>query len=271
MTLESATTRGAETSSSAAWRIDVLCCGILHGVPEAALMYMNATGNRVDLPLLAWLLRNGDETLLVDTGPTSVKSARERFHPELDPSEGRTLLEQLAAKGMEPDGIDVLVNTHLHWDHCGGNHLIPAPTYVQRAELRFAAAPVPPQLAPYESPLLGMTPPWFASAERFRIVEGPIRLRPGVELIPLPGHTPGSQGVLVDTAEGRYCITGDLLDSYANVHSQMPGWPDHVRGIPAGIHTDVEEWYRSLRMLEAMDVTLLPAHDWEVLRIGTFR
>lgn len=270
MSTDTARTPDETDSETATWRIDVLCCGVLHGVPEAALMYMNATANRVDLPILAWLLRSASECLLVDTGPTSVESARERFHPELEQTDGRTLIEQMSRRDVAPSGITAVINTHLHWDHCGGNFHFMAPTYVQREELRFASAPLPTQLAPYEAAELGMEPPWFSSASRFRLVEGTIRLRPGITLLPLPGHTPGSQGVLVETADGRFCITGDLLDSFENVHGQMPGWPDHIRGVPAGIHTDVEAWYRSLRLLEAMKVKLLPAHDWEVLKVGSF-
>lgn len=260
---------GTETQT---WRIETLCCGVLHGVPEAALMYMDASGSRVDLPILAWLLRRGSETILIDTGPTNPEWARERFHPELDLGGSHTLVEQLAACGLQLADIDVVVNTHLHWDHCGGNALLPDSTgiYVQREEVRFASAPIPTQLAPYEAFELGVVPPWVGKAGSFRLIEGELQIRPGIRVIPLAGHTPGSQGVLVDTAGGRYCITGDLLDSLENVERQMTGWPEHIRGVPPGIHTDVVAWYRSLRMLQGMGVELIPAHDWEVLKTGSF-
>ncbi len=262
-------THGSDAATGL-WRIETLCCGVLHGVPESALMYMDASGRRVDLPVLVWLLRNGSETLLVDTGPSSPELARLRFHPELDQSGSRTLAEQLALNGLSVEDIDAVINTHLHWDHCGGNPLMQAPIYVQRRELEFASAPLPTQLVPYEASLVGMEAAWLASAAWMRVVEGPTVIRKGISVIPLPGHTPGSQGVLVDTADGRFCVTGDLIDSKENVEGQLVGWPDHVRGVPSGIHTDLEDWYASLRMLQSMDLSLIPAHDWEVLEIGAF-
>jgi N-acyl homoserine lactone hydrolase len=252
-----------------AWRIDTLCCGVLRKVPDDALRYPSSA-KHVDVPVLAWLLRNGDECILVDTGPASPESAWARQRVELDQSEGRSLIAQLKARNLAIDQIDAVISTHLHWDHCGAYEIVAAPIYVQRGEVRFAFAPIPTQLRSYEALELDMQPAWLSSVGRMYMLDGRFEIRPGVTAIPLPGHTPGSQGVLVQTKSGQYCITGDLVNCMENVHGQMHGWPSHIRGIPSGIHTDIEAWYQSLNLIQGMGLQIIASHDWAVLERGVF-
>jgi glyoxylase-like metal-dependent hydrolase (beta-lactamase superfamily II) len=96
-----------------------------------------------------------------------------------------------------------VVNTHLHFDHCGENNLFPnVPVYVQAAEYEAARGPA------------YTIPEWvdFPGATYER-VDGETELLPGVHLLPTPGHTPGHQSVVIEGAEGRLLIAGQAAYS----------------------------------------------------------
>ena len=92
------------------------------------------------------------------------------------------------------------MNTHLHFDHCGGNRLFPGlPIYVQRLEREAARVP-------------GYTIPEWVEFEGARYVEldGAAEIVPGVRVVRTPGHTPGHQSVLVETEDGLVVVAGDV-------------------------------------------------------------
>jgi N-acyl homoserine lactone hydrolase len=129
--------------------------------------------------------------VLVDTGLT-------QLHPlvaDMDPR-----LKPLSEQDVDLAGIDVVVNTHLHFDHCGGNHLFAGtPIHVQRRELDDARS------------LDGYTiREWVdAPGVQYLPVDGELELLPGVRLLPAPGHTAGTQVVVVETGERPVVIAGD--------------------------------------------------------------
>ena len=248
------------------WTITPLCCGVLEAVEAQLTVYGILRPGTIDIPILAWLLSEGNRHVLVDSGPTSPATAMARHGRTLNCSGGRTIQEQLSRHRISTEGIEMLLMTHLHWDHCGNNELFPGvPIYVQESEVRFAAQPIPTQFAPYAAFQTGNVPAWVASADRFVVLNGPHPITPGISALPLPGHTPGSQGFLVDTAAGRLCITGDLLDTYENWDGRLPSSPPTTLGIPPGIHTDLEAWFKSVALLRSMDIEVLPSHEWEVM------
>lgn len=143
------------------------------------------------MPVYVHLIEHPDGRVLVDTGFTEVHPAA----AELDPRPLR-----LDEQGFDLAGVDIVVNTHLHFDHCGGNHLFPGiPIYVQRRELEDARS------------VQGYTiPEWVdPPGVRYVPVDGELELLPGVRLLPAPGHTPGSQIVVVDTGGRPTVIAGD--------------------------------------------------------------
>src|SRR5438105_5163157 len=99
-----------------------------------------------------------------------------------------------------PRDVACVINTHLHFDHCGGNRLFPGlPIYVQRIEREAARQP-------------DYTIPEWVEFEGARYVEldGEAEIAPGVRALPTPGHTPGHQSVLVDTEDGLVVVAGDV-------------------------------------------------------------
>lgn len=145
------------------------------------------------MPLFVHLIDHPEARILVDTGLT-------RLHPlvaDMDPQIRTSSLDRLA-----PEGIDMIVNTHLHYDHCGGNHRYPGiPIYVQRQEFLDA------------TPDHTITEWVHAPGVEYYLLDGERQLLPGIRLIPGPGHTRGSQFVVVDSDDGPVVIAGDLAVS----------------------------------------------------------
>lgn len=147
----------------------------------------------VDLPVYIHVIDHPGGRVLVDTGLTSTHPMVEDMDPRLKP---------VTEWDLDPAGVDVVVNTHLHFDHCGGNHLFPGtPIHVQRQELedgRHAEDYTIREWVDPEGVELEYVP-----------ADGEVTLAPGVRLLPAPGHTRGSQIVVVETDEGLVVIAGD--------------------------------------------------------------
>ncbi|NJM81258.1 MAG: MBL fold metallo-hydrolase [Tabrizicola sp.] len=143
------------------------------------------------MPVYVHVIDHPDARILVDTGMTDLHPVVvDAFNPRLYP---------LNKQDFDIAGIDIVVNTHLHADHCGGNHLFAGkPIYVQRRELDDA------HINKDEYPILE----WVdAPGVRYVPVDGELELLPGIRLVPAPGHTPGLQMVVIE-ADGRPVIVG---------------------------------------------------------------
>src|SRR5471030_1400677 len=145
-----------------------------------------AEGER--MPVYVHVIDHPDARVLVDTGMTQLHPAVADMDPRLTP---------LSAQAS----IDVVINTHLHFDHCGGNHLFTGrPIYVQRRELDDARSEDDYTIREWiEAPGVQYVP-----------VDGALELLPGLRLAPAPGHTLGSQVVVVQTGGRSVVIGGDM-------------------------------------------------------------
>jgi len=139
--------------------------------------------------------------------------------------------DALAGLGLVPGDIDLVINTHLHFDHCGQNAVFKhAPFYVQRAELNRART---------ESPELTG---WFDFMNaRFELLDGDAEVLPGLRVIATPGHTVGHQSVLVDSADGK----SDVLigDAAYQPRQYLDPLSDDL---PAGQASDIRAWRASV-------------------------
>ena len=143
------------------------------------------------MPVYVHVVEHPEGRVLVDTGLTALHPLAADLEPSLRP-EG---WEQL-----DLGTIDLVVNTHLHFDHCGGNHLLAGrPFYVQRQELEDALGPEVYTVREWVE----------APGVRYVPVDGELELLPGVRLLPTPGHTRGSQVVVVGTGAHPTVIAGD--------------------------------------------------------------
>src|SRR3954452_10131442 len=143
------------------------------------------------MPVYVHVIDHPDARVLVDTGMTELHPAVADMDPRLDP---------LSEQDFDLAGIDIVVNTHLHFDHCGGNPLFAGkPIYVQRRELDDARG------EDYTIPEW-VDPPGV----EYVPVDGGLELLPGLRVVPAPGHTRGMRVVVLETGGRRVVICGDV-------------------------------------------------------------
>ncbi len=220
--------------------------------------------DRVQVPILAFLIEGGPDPILVDAGMRSADRAMRvhRLGPHRIPT-GMSLPEALARHGLRPEEIKTVVLTHLHYDHCGGCELLPnARIVVQRSELAAAAAPMGPRHLEIGSRELFYDRQDVAAMvdtlwDRVELIEGDTRLFPGIDCIHYPdSHTPGSQCVYVDTDAGVVGLVGDMVRKVdLNVR----------RAIPPGLYYNLEQMMRAMRDIARRGDIIYPAHDPMVL------
>ena len=149
-----------------------------------------AEGER--MPVNVHVIDHPEGRALVDTGMTELHPAVADMDPRLSP---------LSQQDFDLAGIDIVVNTHLHFDHCGGNHLFAGrPIYVQRRELDDARNQEDYTIREWVD----------AAGVQYVLVEGELELLPGLRLVPAPGHTRGMQVVVVETERRRVVVGGDV-------------------------------------------------------------
>src|SRR3954447_12251138 len=143
------------------------------------------------MPVNVHIIEHPDARVLVDTGMTELHPAVADMDPRLQP---------LSEQDLDLDSIDIVVSTHLHYDHCGGNHLFAGkPIYVQRQELEDARA------GNYT------IPEWVdAPGVEYVEVDGEQELLPGLRLVPAPGHTDGMQMVVIENGGRPVIVGGDV-------------------------------------------------------------
>ncbi|MCZ6918268.1 MAG: MBL fold metallo-hydrolase [Gemmatimonadetes bacterium] len=183
--------------------------------------------NRIPLGLRCLLVEHPDGLVLVDTGIGNKENEkfREIYGVENEGRKGPTQLDDaLREAGFGAEDVRWVVNTHLHFDHAGGNTMIgaggeaqiafPNATYVvQAGELEFggqtneriAASYLPRNFAP------------ISEAGRWRLLDGNVQILPGIMAMVTPGHVPHHQSVLVSDGGETACFLGDLVPTTAHL------------------------------------------------------
>jgi N-acyl homoserine lactone hydrolase len=160
-------------------------------------------------PALSYLVTHPEVTILFDTGMGAVDEETEEHYKPVR----RSLPAALAAIGARLEDVDLVVNSHLHFDHCGGNRLAARPVVVQSAELAVARA------AGYTMPELVDFP-----GVSYRKIDGEAELATGVVVVPTPGHTPGHQSLVVRCRDGTDVVAGPATDSAFEYGSYHLAW-----------------------------------------------
>jgi len=183
--------------------------------------------NRLPFALRSLLIETPSHQILVDTGYGDKLTVKQRSFVSL--AGERRLLRSLSTLGVQPEQIDIVINTHLHNDHCGGNTQIavggelqpafPRATYcVQRLELADASFPNERTRSTYIqdnwSPL--------EKAGQLRILSGDTRLANEVRTIVTPGHTRAHQCVVVESGGQTALFLGDVASW--PIHIERPAW-----------------------------------------------
>ena len=177
--------------------------------------------NRILLAMNCLLIRAAGKTILVESGAGDKWDEKRR---QIYSFEGSPRLpEQLAAQGVKPDQVDFVINTHLHFDHCGWNTRIvdgkarpmfPNARYVvqgnnfehaKKATERDRASFLPENYVPVEE------------AGQWWLVEGEQDIVPGVSVFPAPGHTPAMQCVKLEGGGKAAVFLADLVPTSAHL------------------------------------------------------
>lgn len=177
--------------------------------------------NRILLSMNCLLIRAAGKTILVETGAGDKWDAKRRDIYAIDG--GPRLPDQLAAQGVKPEHVDFVINTHLHFDHCGWNTRMAdgkaKPTFpnaryvVQKGDFEHAKRPTERDRASYilENYLpIEETGQWW-------LLEGEREIVPGVTVIPAPGHTPAMQCVKLEGGGKTAIFLADLVPMTAHL------------------------------------------------------
>ena len=177
----------------------------------------------VEAPVWSALIRCPEGLILFDTGLHPVHV--DRPDATFGSSSGLTvtmrsddaIVPRLAAQGVRPDDITIVVNSHLHFDHAGNNRAFPKATFVvQAAQLAHAKGRANFPAIYWDDPALSYLP-----------TTGRAQIAKGVAAVPTPGHAPGHQSLVVDLARtGRVVLCGDAAFTRENlVRDEIPA-PD---------------------------------------------
>ncbi|MGD8915598.1 MAG: N-acyl homoserine lactonase family protein [Syntrophobacterales bacterium] len=217
---------------------------------QGIMTYQKGYGKRIFLPIYVFYLEGGDQRILVDTGMDEFMvppGAKEKTGLQIMEFE-----EALASVNLKPEDVDIVIQTHLHNDHCENTYKCTnAKIYVQQAELDFFKAPHPLDHR-YYSDLL--------DDSEVITLEGDGQIVPGLRVILTPGHTVGGQSVVVETHEGTAVITGFCCNG--------DNFPSVGPAVTPGVHINAIEAYESAQRVKELADILIPIHDIEVGRRG---
>lgn len=169
--------------------------------------------NRIYAGLNSVLVRTGKQNILIETGIGNKLS--EKMKSFYQPKE--KLLENLHVAGMAPDQIDIVINSHLHFDHCGWNTVYKdgravatfpkAKYYVQEGEWRHASLQLERDRVSYISDNYD---PLIASGQ-MQLLDGAAEIAPGISVVVYPGHTRHLQAIFLRSGGQTACYISDLI------------------------------------------------------------
>ena len=219
--------------------------------------YRYNNGTRFDLPIFCWYIEGGVHRVLVDTGANAIHM---KTYRNFEAQDINTFEDALGKLGLKPEDIDVVIQTHLMLDHCANTRKCRnARVVVQQTELEFALAPHPILAPTYIRELfMGLS---------FQLVNGYHEILPGIELIPVPGHSPGCQAVAVNTEKGKAIISG--MCTIAENFEPRPGVREIMPVIPPGIHLDAVEAFNSALRIKGMADIIVPCHEPSLVNVDS--
>jgi len=175
--------------------------------------------NRVPTGLNSLLVRGGEKTVLIETGIGNKLSEKMRKIY----GQPAKLLENLSSAGITPEDIDIVINTHLHFDHCGWNTVIQgdkvvatfpkAKYFVQQGEWQHARSGFERDRISYISenydPLI--------ETGKMELLTGDRSIIPGISVRVFPGHTAFMQAVIIESGGRKACYISDLIPTSAHI------------------------------------------------------
>lgn len=236
------------------WYVMALKMGELT-VEKSTLTYFRDFGQSFVIPMLSTAVWNNDYKVVIDTGVHDAQWVNSNLVPCFQEADENLVAALKKGPGWEPEDVDIVINTHLHYDHCGNNKLFKnAKFVVQRREWTAAHNPIPSQKDIY-------LPELYDPVDYFNwmFVEGEAEIAPGIKVFLTPGHSDGHQSVLVNTEEGKLCVSGDVSNLLVNIREN----------IPAGILTSTKDIFDSMDKVRLLADRILPGHEPSIRKYQT--
>jgi glyoxylase-like metal-dependent hydrolase (beta-lactamase superfamily II) len=208
-----------------------------------------------DMDFFFYILRDGERTIVVDTG----------FDPAKAVPRGRECLiaprEAFARLGVTPGDVSQLIVTHLHWDHTGNLGLFPDTTLlVADAELAFWADPVSRKVQFWSHVDPEGVDDVMRAARDGRVVAtgSDEMITPGIRAITVGGHSAGQQVLVVDTPRGPVVLASDAVHLYEELELERP----------FSVTVDLPKMYEAYSLIKRLrdqdGAVVVPGHDPEV-------
>jgi len=224
------------------------------GVPRSVLFFGDYSEAATPIPVSCYVVRTSDGTILFDTGvspravPGLLRADRHARFTEED-----SLVHRLSTAGLTPNDVDMVVLSHLHYDHAGGADLFPKSQLIaQKDEFSYAHYPASFFASFYYRKNFDL--PGYT----WRLLDGDTEIAPGVTVLRTDGHTPGHQSLMVDLPEsGPVILTGDAC--YWNEHVEKELVPGVVWNPTLALHS-----IKRIKTLARLTgAKIFPSHDPE--------
>lgn len=230
------------------WIVKAIMVGSIN-LDWSAMTHYKGKGEKIKVPIWCAGATDGVRKVLVDTGIRDLNEYRKAEPGVEQEDDQETVAAVRKVMGWEPEEVDIVINTHLHCDHCGSNSKFKeAVFYVQKKEWEAAFNPLVPE-APFYDQLC-----YDKSAMNYfqwKFLEGDFEIAPGLRIITTPGHTRGHQSVLFNTDNGVVCVSGDICNVAENVNANLE--PNIVVMVP--------EVYESFKRIRQSSHYILPGHE----------
>ncbi len=244
-------------------------CGFVLATQNVLLMGGDPN-EKIPVPIYSVFIRTSEANLLIDTGlnPDGIKEPEKAWGPRaklLRPviKEEDDIRNRLKEIAVTEDKIDIVINTHLHWDHTGGNRFFKSSKFlVQKSEYRFALYPDTPIAGSYMKN-------HFDFPLNYELVEGDQEIVEGINLITSPGHTPGHQSVLIYLRETMpLIVAADAIYTMENVEKGIP--PGNQWSLPHAM----DSMAKLRNIVQREKGHLIPGHEpnlWKMIKPSPYR
>jgi glyoxylase-like metal-dependent hydrolase (beta-lactamase superfamily II) len=182
--------------------------------------------NLVPLGFNCYVVETGEHTVLIETGGGDKMDSKALERMKM-PTPPGPLPETISRHGIDPERIDIVVNTHLHWDHCGGNTQLTggiarpafprAVYYTRRGEWEHARLRHPRDAVSY----IGANYDPLIESGRMKLLERDGEVAPGIRLHVAPGHNRDMMVVTAASGGETFCFFSDLVPTTAHL---APAW-----------------------------------------------
>ena len=230
------------------WDVTAIQVGTIK-LDRSGLTHFEGRGITMTVPIWCAAATDGKHKVIVDTGVREAEAFK-TVEPDLniEPHEVTEVAVQ-KTMGWKPDEVDIVINTHLHYDHCGRNNVFTnAICYVQRSEFDIAFNPPKSSVRFYDLPAINKKAiPYF----KWFFINGEYEILPGLRVIPTPGHTKGSQAAFFDSTDGVICVSGDICNLLVNINEDKE----------PSIVTNSEEVFKSLETIRQFAHYIIPGHE----------